>query len=238
MCGAGDFPGSCQTKSASSLSLCPARPPERCVSFCVEFVRLISLCACHLGPLACGLRGGGGFTRLSARGMRCLWHAPGGVWPAGASCNGFVTQWKVKGAHDLSHSSGLLAPAGRAVAQGCVRRCARQRGDHGSSRGTLSQSTQLLLSGQIASVRFNSAAPCGNLRLVLACQDARRSRLPVPAQQAGRGRRRAVLDSLIHFTQKLGNEWERSPQGRPADSLELAPLPRFPSKSSSSSVLP
>jgi hypothetical protein len=58
----------------------------------------------------------------------------------------------------------------------------------------------MLQSGQIASVRFNSAAPGGNLRLVSACQDARRSRLPVPAQQAGRGRRRAVLDSLIRFT--------------------------------------
>ena len=94
MCGAGNFPGSCQTRSVSSLFLCSARPPGRGGSLCVEFVRLSSLCACHLGPLACGLRGGGGFTRLSARGMRCLWHAPGGVWPAGASCNGFVTQWK------------------------------------------------------------------------------------------------------------------------------------------------
>jgi hypothetical protein len=140
LCGAGDFPGSCQTKSASSLSLSSARPPGRCGSFCVEFVWLISLCACHLGPLAFGLRGGGGFTRLSVWGMRCLWHAPGGVWPAGASCNGFVTQWKGGNAHDLSHSSGLLAPAGRAAAQGCVRRCARQRGDHGSSRGTPAQS--------------------------------------------------------------------------------------------------
>jgi hypothetical protein len=36
----------------------------------------------------------------------------------------------------VSHSSSLLAPAGRGVAQGCVRRCAQQRGDHGSSRGT------------------------------------------------------------------------------------------------------
>jgi len=137
-----------------------------------------SLCEGHAVPLACSrgcLAGWGLLQRLRHSVEECK-------------------------AHNLLHSSGLLAPAGRAVAQGCVRRCARQRGDHGSSRGTLSQSTQLLLSGQIASVRFNSAAPCGNLRLVLACQDARRSRLPVPAQQAGRGRRRAVLDSLIRFT--------------------------------------